>query len=439
MTDYVISSGQTSGFTVTVDDTETVLSGGTASGSVISGGDATVESGGAAQGTTVSGYGLETVDSGAVTTGTTAFAGGVEYLVGGTASAATVSSGGIMDIESGGTASNATVTNQAHVNVLGGVALGTTVGSGGIQNVDAGMASGTIIQAGGRQFVLSGTVAAGSLIASGGEEIVSSGGVASGTVVAAGGVIDLVFLGFSGDASATVDASDTLTVTEGGTSYTQALSGDYAGDVFALSQDAASGTLVTVESPACFCAGTRISTAHGQVAVEALAIGDRVVTASGALRAVRWLGQRRYGVAFAARNRAVWPVVIGAGALGGGLPWRDLLVSPDHALLLDGHLIAAGHLVNGRSIRQPLPRSEVSYVHVELETHDILLAEGVPAESFVADGARGMFENAGSFRVRYPDAASGGAVPCAPRLASGPVLEAVYRRIGAMADARRAG
>jgi len=178
---------------------------------------------------------------------------------------------------------------------------------------------------------------------------------------------------------------------------------------------------------ACYAIGTLILTETGEVAVEALAIGDRLVTASGKLRPVRWIGHRRYAGRFV--SRAVLPIRIAAGALGNGVPRRNLLVSPKHAMLLDGLLIPAEHLVDGTTIRQ-LDRAEtVDYVHVELDSHDVILAEGAPSETFVDDGNRAMFYNAQDHAERYPHAPRADALYCAPRVESGYLLEAVRVRL----------
>lgn len=189
-------------------------------------------------------------------------------------------------------------------------------------------------------------------------------------------------------------------------------------------------TTITADVP-CYLRGTLVLTTEGEVEVERLAIGDRLVTASGNVRPVRWIGTRRYTGRFV--GRAVLPVRFAAGSLGEGVPRRDLLVSPRHAMLLDGLLVPAEHLVNGHSVQRAGPMETVEYYHVELDSHDAILAEGAPSETFVDDDSRAMFHNARDYAARYPDAVAGHALYCAPRVECGYELDAIRRRLVALA------
>ena len=136
---------------------------------------------------------------------------------------------------------------------------------------------------------------------------------------------------------------------------------------------------------ACFLEGTRILTESGELAVERLQPGMRVVSlAHKTLLPIAWLGHRRM--------REAWPVRIAAHAFGPDHPYRDLWLSPDHAVFLDGVLIPVRYLVNGATIAHRR-RDNVCYYHVELAAHGILLAEGLPAESYLDTGNRVAFEN----------------------------------------------
>ena len=143
--------------------------------------------------------------------------------------------------------------------------------------------------------------------------------------------------------------------------------------------------------------------------METLRIGEHVVTHGGLMRPIKWVGRRCYAGRFVADNPGVLPVLILAGALADGLPRGDLAVSPEHAMFVDGMLIPAGLLVNGVSILQRDRVDVVEYFHVELDTHDVILAEGAPAESFADDFSRGMFANAVEYGVLYPGEMRGGA------------------------------
>ncbi|MCZ8147245.1 MAG: Hint domain-containing protein, partial [Roseomonas sp.] len=119
----------------------------------------------------------------------------------------------------------------------------------------------------------------------------------------------------------------------------------------------------------CFAAGTRILTAMGEVAVEQLRPGDRVVTLGGRglpVKPVLWVGRRHVVLAGRADAADMAPIRVKAGALGPNTPKRDLVVSPDHCLYLDGALVPARLLVNGRSVVAEIGMAEVTWYHVEL-------------------------------------------------------------------------
>jgi hypothetical protein len=167
-----------------------------------------------------------------------------------------------------------------------------------------------------------------------------------------------------------------------------------SGDVIGRYDDPSTETeLGFLADPACYCAGTMIRTATGAAMVETLTIGDSVMTADGRTLPVRWIGRHTVSTRFADPLR-VLPIRIKAGALGETLPERDLLVSADHALLVDDILIQAGALVNDVSIlREKNVPETFTYYHVELAEHALILAEGAPAETFVDNVSRMAFDN----------------------------------------------
>jgi hypothetical protein len=143
----------------------------------------------------------------------------------------------------------------------------------------------------------------------------------------------------------------------------------------------------------CFVTGTAVATPNGSVAIETLKAGDMVTLSDGGAAPVRWIGRKAVATRFADAARAM-PIRVKAGALDEALPARDLLVSPCHALHVDGLLIQAGALVNGVSILRETAMPETfTYYHVELDSHALILTEGVAAETFVDNTDRMGFDN----------------------------------------------
>ncbi len=210
---------------------------------------------------------------------------------------------------------------------------------------------------------------------------------------------------------------------------------DGASDVFSVLVTAPADTnirgIAFAPTIACYCSGTMISALAGEQAVEDLRIGDILLTARGEQRPIKWIGRRSYAGRFLAANPGIKPIRFRAGSLGGGLPQRDLLVSPDHAMFLHGILVPAKALVNGGTIRQEHGLDRVDYYHVELDSHDIILAEGAASETFLDDDSRGMFHNAAEYAALYPDAPAQHGF-CTQRFDSGHEVEAVRQALAAI-------
>lgn len=155
----------------------------------------------------------------------------------------------------------------------------------------------------------------------------------------------------------------------------------------------------------CFLAGSQIATPFGETNVEELKIGDHVRCADGRSVPVRWVGYQTVSTRFASPERLM-PVRFAAGSLGSGLPHTHLTVTADHAMLIDGVLCQAGALVNGTTItRVPLSQMGEKFVvyHIETEAHEIILANGAPAETFIDNVSRRAFDNYAEFESLYGD------------------------------------
>ncbi len=256
------------------------------------------------------------------------------------------------------------------------------------------------------------------------------GGAGGGTSVTTtihqftgGDTIDLPALSFHADATAIV-SGNTLVAVSNGATVDLAVSGLTDGQSFATAHDGDGG----LEIVACFVTGTSIGTPSGEVAVEALRVGDSVSTHGGHARAVRWIGWRSHAADMVAANPHLRPVRIRAHALAAGVPARDLLMSPSHALLVDGVLIPAGALVNDVSIVRD-PAGAIAYFHIELDRHDVLLAEGAPAESYFEIAGRETFDNAADYVAPTGERLCSGL----PRVEEGAIVHAARRRFAARA------
>lgn len=193
----------------------------------------------------------------------------------------------------------------------------------------------------------------------------------------------------------------------------------------------------------CYAAGTRIETPNGDVAVEDLSEGDLVITLDDDRRVpmpVKWIGHRRLDLASHPRPEMVAPVRIRCGAFAANLPRRDLVVSPDHCVFVDRKLIPAKLLINDMTIVQERAARAVTYYHVELDRHAVLLAEGLPAESYLDTGNRAFFSNAGLALVLHPEFHVNAGLrcweidACAPLAIGSEAVEPVWRSLAGRAE-----
>jgi hypothetical protein len=217
---------------------------------------------------------------------------------------------------------------------------------------------------------------------------------------------------------------------------------DASNNYYILSTSAiTAGTITDLQNTAvefsCFAAGTMILTPDGEVAIENLKVGDLVVTTSGNTRPIRWLGHRSVNCRLYPAPTDVWPVRISAGAFGEHKPSKDLLLSPGHAVavtVLDEVLIPAVRLVNGATIQQ-VEQDEITYWHVELDVPDVLIANGLPAETFIDANNRGFFEGEKVSSLFLSEARIAGVEYARPRLEEGEAVRAVRERLLARAVA----
>jgi hypothetical protein len=186
-----------------------------------------------------------------------------------------------------------------------------------------------------------------------------------------------------------------------------------------IGRDNFGGTLLTINGDMpCFARGTRLLTLNGYRPVEFFAPGDPIITLDGATRAVRWIGRRTLDLALDPRAT---PVTFAAGALGVGIPARPVKLSPLHGVFLAGVLVPAMHLVNGATITQN-QTCAATYYHVELDRHDVILADGMAAETYLDTGNRGAL---------YQERGRRGTcrISCAPVVTTGPCLAAIRLKL----------
>ena len=155
------------------------------------------------------------------------------------------------------------------------------------------------------------------------------------------------------------------------------------------------GQLADVLASPCFTPGTRIATPKGERRVETLRTGDRVITRDNGIQEIRWIGGRDITKDELAHAAHLKPVLIQQGALGNGLPERDMLVSPNHRMLGANDktalyfedsevLVAAKHLTGLKGV-DVVEVSRTSYLHLLFDAHQVILSDGAWSESFQPD------------------------------------------------------
>ena len=396
-----------------------------------------------------------------------------------------VQQGGTLIIQ-GGTLGAGTVTGGAGAVGNNGEALGTGLFIQGTESITLAPATGQTLTVAGVVADQAGSGGTGTndttgtlvldgagtvVLAAGNTSTAGSGGGFAGTIVLANGTLDLTAPGAAGSGPINFDPDPTLMFTVANAPSANPINDFFVGSTLDivgftakhsfysspyltlsngsggtvtldipglnLSKLQLNGSIITTTQPACFAAGTRIATPHGDRAVESLQPGGAVIALDrhGAKRAetVRWVGRRLVDLAAHRDPDMVAPVRIRAGAIAPGVPARDLLLSPDHCVLICGHLLRAWRLINGISVVQERPR-DVTYLHVALDGHAILLAEGLQAESYLDEGHAGFFDGAVSTPGPLHDRVLESCAPFAPDDA---FAERIWRAIDERARKRR--
>ena len=217
---------------------------------------------------------------------------------------------------------------------------------------------------------------------------------------------------------------------------TSASGGSFGLDFSGLAPATDFAEFVTADAPdiavPCFVAGARIATPEGDAAIETLRVGNVVLTASGEQKPTVWIGHSRVDCRRYPRPEEVIPVRVRAGAFAPGLPARDLVLSPGHAVFAEGVLVPIGRLVNGISIACEEHVAEVTYYHLELPEHGVVLAEGLPVESYLDDRNRAALAAGTPRRLLDSEGhARRTDKTCAPIRWSGPEVSALKQRLRA--------
>ncbi|WP_438381350.1 Hint domain-containing protein [Asaia sp. BMEF1] len=409
-------SGVISGGTFDVGSTEQLASGGTDSGSFF-GGTQIVSSGALALNGIFS-AGVQLINGGSVSSSVVSAGGTVFVGQGGRASTVTVGSGGTAVVGCGGLLFNQIVlARAASIVSAGGTVSGATIASGGSETVQSGgVVSGATVLAGGTQDVQAGATVQGAIVSAGGSMILASGATVSNLQIGAArssddkggklivtpgavlrdvsvgwrGAIDIEGLAYRPGGSISF-SNGVLTVTySDGSTWSTPLNGSYRKSDFHLESDGDGSTMVVYDK--CFLAGTMIGTPFGERLVETLSVGDLVSTAmgeAGASKRITWIGSAEI-IADSSRSddQAGYPVRFKTGSIGPHSPDRDLCVTSEHCIFLDGALVPARMLVNGTSIDYDRSQTRFMIYHFKTEDHAIVWSNNMATETLLDGGER---------------------------------------------------
>jgi hypothetical protein len=264
---------------------------------------------------------------------------------------------------------NGNVVDQAGAGTL--ILAGTTSGAIDLSDPITGFSNITFAQA--AHWSLAGT----------------SAELAGGETISGFTLGDTIALTDFAPTSSTFISGTGLILSNGTTSETLNLAGNFTNAAFTVSNSAVAAL--------CFARDTKIHTPKGKRRIETLQIGDKILTRDGTAETIKWIGRRSYDGRFIANNHLALPVTIKAHALAKNIPSRDLTVSPGHGIFISGVLIPAWRLINGVTITQAAQIEKIDYFHIELDRHSVILAENCPAESFLDIGLRQQFHNAAEY------------------------------------------
>jgi hypothetical protein len=295
-------------------------------------------------GAQVAGYGAETVTNAGLILGTIGLKAVAQYSYNDIFS----NSGTIASILGNvGTAVAFAKGNDLLIDIPGSVFIGTVSGGAGKNTLELAPGTGSITGIG-AQFIQFGTInfdTGGTWTTEG-----HAAGLGTGQTINGFAAGDTIILNGPIETSYNYVNNAGLELTIGSSIVTIGITGPFDTADFAITTSPDNTTISL--SPPCFAEGTRILTETDETKVEDLNNGDRLILANGETCPITWIGKRRLNLTGHPRPESVQPIRIAAGALADGLPARDLILSPDHALYLEGHLIPAKSLLNGYSIAQ---------------------------------------------------------------------------------------
>ncbi|MDR6183624.1 Hint domain-containing protein [Asaia bogorensis] len=448
---FVVSSGQSNSYAF-LNATVLVKAGGTIAGGTSRNCVITVEKGGAVGSEIMSG-GVLTLQSGAGVSGATLAA-----SIAVTAESditintvkinpgVTISCGANVRFQgttsNGGAITGGTVYGQGSVELVTGSVQNQTVAAGATIAVTNGQIKGTVSLLAGAAAVLTGNV---------GGTINLAGNSYATMTLSADSLPTTLIAGFNGTSDSLSDKIRINGITKSQiASISKVANALYLtlkdGRVLTLNIqnvgttgysiiDSGTGIILAV----CYLAGVQIETPYGPMAVEQIRVGDRItaiVDGTPQLREVIWTGSGHCRIdRTLPDDLAGYPVCIRKDALGAGMPTRDLYVTAEHGLLLDGHFIPARMLVNGHSIFYDKSRDEYAFYHFETKEHSVVVADGVLSESYLDTGNRAMFSVQSSRIDPAIGMLSWDRDAAAPLMTDRERVEPIYRRIEKMQPA----